>query len=161
MTLENLTRKEDEVNAFISSVVRYLPATDDRLQELRSQLQQDEVTRQIMIYCGEGWPEKAKLKSALKPYWTVQGELTVVQELLMKGVRPVSMRLEILDKLHEGHQEVTQCRSWRSLLPIVPHVRENAQTQLNCASHHPTVRGRKSQLNLFEINGHCYLLQIP
>ena len=52
-SLENLTRKEDEVNAFISSVVRYLPATDDRLQELRSQLQQDEVTRQIMIYCGE------------------------------------------------------------------------------------------------------------
>ena len=52
-SLKNLTRKEDKVNAFISSVVRYLPATDDRLQELRSQLQQDEVTRQIMIYCGE------------------------------------------------------------------------------------------------------------
>ena len=35
------------------------------------------------------------------------------QGLLMKGNRlviPVSMRLDVLDKLHEGHQGITKCR---------------------------------------------------
>ena len=92
---------------------RYLPATDDRLKELRDQLQQDAVTRQIMTYCTDGWPDKSKLDGAVKPYWTVSGELTVQQGLLMKGSRlviPISMRLDILDRLHEGHQGITRCR---------------------------------------------------
>ena len=86
-TPENLTRKEEEVNAFVSSVIRYLPATEDILQELRSHLQQDEVTSRIMTYCVEGWPDQIKLKNALKPYWAAKGEFTIIQGLLIKGVR--------------------------------------------------------------------------
>ena len=82
--------RRKEVRAYVSSVIRYLPGTDDRLKELRDQLQQDAVTRQIMTYC------------------TVSGELTV----LMKGSRlviPISMRLDILDRLHEEHKGITRC----------------------------------------------------
>ena len=106
-------RRKEEVRAYVSSIIRYLPATDDRLKELRDQLQQDAVTRQIMTYCTDGWPDKSKLDGAVKPYWTVSGELTVQQGLLMKGSRlviPISMRLDILDRLHEGHQGITRCR---------------------------------------------------
>ena len=43
----------------------------------------------------------------------MSGELTVQAGLLVKGSRlviPKSMRLEILDALHEGHQRITRCR---------------------------------------------------
>lgn len=45
---------EADVKAFVDSIVKYLPATESRLEELRSQQQQDEVTRQLITYCTEG-----------------------------------------------------------------------------------------------------------
>ena len=47
----------------------------------------------------------------MKPYRTISGELTVQQGLLMKGSRlviPIYMHLDILDRLHEGHQGITR-----------------------------------------------------
>ena len=69
--------------------------------------------RQIKTYCSGGWPDKHSVNDAMKPYWSSRGELTVVQNILLKGTRiviPSSMRLEILDKIHEGHQGIAKCR---------------------------------------------------
>ena len=87
------------------------------MEELRSQQQQDEVTKQLITYCSDCWPEKSYLPTPLKAYWQERGDLTVQQGLLMKGNRlviPVSMRLDVLDKLHEGHQGITKCRERES-----------------------------------------------
>ncbi|XP_044168232.1 uncharacterized protein K02A2.6-like [Acropora millepora] len=49
----------------------------------------------------------------MKTYWSTRGELTVVQNILLRGTRiviPSSMRLEILDKIDEGHQGTAKCR---------------------------------------------------
>ena len=52
---------ETNVRAYVDSIVRHLPATEDRLEDFRSQQQQDEITRQLITYCSEGWPEKSQL----------------------------------------------------------------------------------------------------
>ena len=65
-----------------------------------------------MTYCLEGRPTFLSLPGTLK-YWQVQNELTVPQGHLLKAVRlviPSSMRMEMLDKLHEGSQGVVKCR---------------------------------------------------
>ena len=88
-----------DVKDYVGSVVRYLPATEDRLEELRSQQQQDEVTNQIVVYCSNGWPDKSRLPGPLKSYWPERSKLTIQQGLLMKGNRlmiPISMRLDVL-----------------------------------------------------------------
>ena len=103
---------ETDVQAYIDSIVKYLPATESRLEELRSQQQQDEVTRQLMTYCTEGWPDRFHLPGPLKSYWPKRDELNTQQGLLMKGNRiviPVSMRLDVLDKLHDAHQGIGKC----------------------------------------------------
>ena len=41
---------ENDVMAYVDSLIRYLPTTEDRLEELRCQQQEDEVTKQIMEY---------------------------------------------------------------------------------------------------------------
>ena len=61
----------------------------------------------------EGWPDNHSLNDAMKPYWSSNGELSVVQKFLLKASRiviPSSMRLEILDKIPEGHQGITERR---------------------------------------------------
>ena len=94
-----------------------LPATEKRLAEIRARQLEDDVCRRVMRYCAEGWPSHPSLSSvlrALRPYWQVQNELTIQNGLLLKGARlviPTCMWLEMLDKLHEGHQGVIRCRS--------------------------------------------------
>ena len=104
----------DEVTAQANLVVGALPATEKRLAEIRARQLEDDVCRQVMRYCAEGWPSHPSLPSVLRPYWQVQNELKIQNGLLLKGVRlviPTCMRLAMLDKLHEGHQGVVRCRS--------------------------------------------------
>ena len=66
-----------------------------------------------MAYCNKGWPEKCSLKGSVKLYALFEAELTVQNGLLLKGSRlviPASMRLDMLDKLHAGHQGIVKCR---------------------------------------------------
>ena len=107
------TIADDDMTAHIASVITGLPASDTRLQQIIEAQEEDPVCRQIKAYCSEGWPDKHSVNDAMKPYWSTRGELTVVQNILLKETRiviPSSMRLEILDKIHEGHQGIAKCR---------------------------------------------------
>ena len=53
---------------------------------------------------------KQHVKGAIKPYYQFSGKLSLQQSLLLKGtglVVTTTMRLDILDKLHEGHLGIT------------------------------------------------------
>ena len=45
---------EADVRAYVDSIVKYLSATEDPLEDFRCQQQQDEITRQLTTYCSEG-----------------------------------------------------------------------------------------------------------
>ena len=107
------TIDDDEMHAHVESVISSLPASDTRLQQIMEAQEEDPVCRQINAYYCEGWPDKYSLNDAVKSYWSSRGELSVAQNILLKASRiviPSSMRLEILDKIHEGHQGITKCR---------------------------------------------------
>lgn len=104
---------EADVQAYVDSIVKYLPATEDRLEDFKTLQQQDEITKQIITYCSEGWAEKSQLPGPLKVYWPERSDLTVQQGLLMKGNRlvfPFTMRIDVLKWLHDAHQVITKCR---------------------------------------------------
>ena len=69
---------------FVESVIRYLPATEDQLEERRIQQQEDEVTKLLEKYCSQEWPQRPQLPGPFKPYWPEQNEVTAQQGLLMK-----------------------------------------------------------------------------
>ena len=61
----------------------------------------------------EGWPDRCKVPSVLKPYWQVRSDLNIINGILLKGERiviPAEMRLEMLDCIHKGHQGISKCR---------------------------------------------------
>ena len=107
------TKLNEELNLYVSHVIESLPATERRLQEVRSHQVEDEICLKLKEFCREGWPEKHKVNDALQPYWQCKGEITVQQGILMKADRviiPSALRLEVLDKIHTGHQGIKKCR---------------------------------------------------
>ena len=107
------TVPEEEMNIDVDSILDSLPVSDVKLMEIKEAQDEDPVCKQIKIYCVEGWPDKFHLHDAIKHYWTVRGELSVVIGVLMKASRimvPSTMRLQMLDKVHEGHQGIVKSR---------------------------------------------------
>ncbi len=110
-TEENLL--QEEVEAYVNAVVDSIPATERRLEEIRKHQEDDEVIKQVAMYCKGGWPAKGAVPDVVKPYISVASELTVENGLLMRGSRvviPAALRMSMLDKIHAGHQGITKCR---------------------------------------------------
>ena len=104
---------EQETILYVSHINRTLPATDRRLDEIRINQNEDETCRLLMKYIQDGWPEKSAVPGMLQCYWPYQASITELNGLLMYDSRiiiPSSFRLDILDKIHEGHQGISKCR---------------------------------------------------
>ena len=176
--------KDDEIQhkegeAFIQLVFQSLPASEPQLQKIKTCQEKDKVCKQITTYCSTGWPHKNKLSQRIKLYHPMAAEFTVVNGLLMRGSRiviPSSMRSEMLEKLHRGHQGVTKCREWarqsiwwpglsKQLEELVKNCKECCRHQSQRAeplvpSVLPSLPWQKVAVDLFEWRKHMYLLLI-
>jgi hypothetical protein len=90
-----------------------LPVTDPKLEEIRRNQEEEELLITVMKYVREGWPDKRNILPEHMPFFQERDSLTVVSNILMHGRRiyiPVSMRQEILQKIHAGHLGISKCR---------------------------------------------------
>ena len=103
-----------ESNIYLDHVVLQRPASPDKLEQIRVHQPEDEVCQTLIRYCQTQWPAKHELPGPLKHYWQYQGSLTVGSGLLLFDSRifiPSSLRLEMLTRLHDGHQGVTRTKA--------------------------------------------------
>ena len=101
------------MSAFVCSIVDALPVSDIKLKQIIEAQEEDEVCKQIRQYCLESGPDKHRIPSSIKPYWSERGETTINQRVILKSMRiliPSAMRFEVLDKIYQGHQDITKCR---------------------------------------------------
>ena len=104
---------QTEATSYVDFVIRYLPATEERIEEIRECQQSDDTCQQVAEYCRAGWPAKNTLSPELKQYFQVSAELSVENNLLLRGGRlviPPPLRKTLLEKIHSGHQGITKCR---------------------------------------------------
>ena len=69
-------RRNEDLTLYVSHIVDSFPATERKLDELRLHQQNHEVCRKLFEFCTEAWPDKRKLNTSLKPYWSERATIT-------------------------------------------------------------------------------------
>lgn len=103
---------EELAELLMATCIAHLPANKDWLDAYRRAQKADQTCSLLIKYCRDGWPGKNSIDPMAKPYWEVQSELTLGDDLLLCGscvVVPEALRAETLKKLHQGHQGIVRC----------------------------------------------------
>ena len=91
----------------------YIPLTERRLLELRSAMKEDRSMQQLQQVIVEGWPkDKIHLDPEVRPYFSMQNEMTVQDGLIFRGNRVVvlmTQRAVLKEMLHSTHLGIEGC----------------------------------------------------
>ena len=104
---------QQDVQAYVNLIVENFPATEAKIKEIIQAQGEDAVCQKIKSFCQSGWPNKSELESVVKPYVIVKNELSIVRGILLRGkhiVIPSKLQMDILNRLHSGHQGISKCR---------------------------------------------------
>ena len=89
-----------------------LPASDQWLDEIHSELKNDDTLKTVMQNVQNGWPEeKQRVHGPIAKYWSKCGNISLHSRLLLRGRRiitPPRLRADVLRCLHDGHQGITK-----------------------------------------------------
>lgn len=109
-TVNQLKSFMSDFNA--NSLKTDLPVSECTYKQIKTHTGRDPVMKQVQHLILTGWPQKNKLPGTnclkeVQPYYSYRDELVVLDGIIYKGPRlvvPMSMRLDILKKLHTSHQ---------------------------------------------------------
>jgi hypothetical protein len=168
---------QQETTAYVDLVIRHLPASEQRLAEIRECQKYDHACQHMVEFCQSGWPEKNALPAEVKPYYTVAAELSVQEGLLLRGSRiviPPQLRKTLLNKIHCGHQGIAKCRElarqsiwWPGLSKQLEELIQNCRECLKAQQQRPqpltptplpALPWQKVASDLFEWNQSVYVL---
>ena len=103
----------EETEEFKNFMIKNLPATDQRLKNIKNIQKKDAICSQVKTYVQEGWLPIMPNLPLLRPCWEKKQHLTMNDGLLVYDNRimiPQEMQLEILEQLHTGHLGITKCK---------------------------------------------------
>ena len=165
---------QQETAAYVDLVVKNLPATDKQVQRIKRHQEEDEECQEAIQHTLSGWPSRLSLCGVMKHYLNIATELSVKDGILMRGNRlviPSALRLEMLDRIHTGHQGIVKCRErarqsiwWPGLSIQLEELVKNIATCRKCVqqplipSNFPESPWQRVGTDLFEMKGHTYLL---
>uniref|UniRef100_A0A3Q1EIG7 Gypsy retrotransposon integrase-like protein 1 n=1 Tax=Acanthochromis polyacanthus TaxID=80966 RepID=A0A3Q1EIG7_9TELE len=103
-----------DVQCYIAAVVSSVPASPQKLETIRLTTAADSNLQTILDYIRSGWPEYVgNVPIAIRDYYPVKSELSEYNGIITRGSRiliPSTLRTDILDRIHDGHQGLTKCR---------------------------------------------------
>ncbi|UYV76763.1 K02A2.6-like [Cordylochernes scorpioides] len=104
---------ENGICSFVQQITSCPPFKDKNMKEIWQYQNEERVCREIKDYCEKGWPTKNELSAEAKAFWVLRYEMSFIEGLLMRNSRiyiPKSLRLKVLNSLHEGHLGIEKCR---------------------------------------------------
>ena len=165
----------------IHTVTQYLPTTPERVSELREATVDDPVLQRLRPLVSNGWPvHRSSLAPELFAYWPLRGEIHEEDGILFAGEKllvPVSMRSDLLTRLHEGHAGAEKCRARAAEIMYWPNMNRDIDNMVAdcpvCATYSrqnqrepmiphsmPTRPWAKLGSDIFEFGGHDYLIVV-
>ena len=103
-----------EVNLYVNETLSSLPASHDRLEEIKKATEADPVFCEAINLTINSWPTHGReLPTQLHDLFSIRSHLSVAERLLLYDSRiviPKAMQNEILEVIHQGHQGISKCR---------------------------------------------------
>ena len=91
-----------------------MPVSKPKLEEIRGETAKDEPLKDLIEIIKRGWPEtKACVSNSTRMYWDVRDELSELNGIILRGERiliPISMRKEMLERIHQGHMGIEKSK---------------------------------------------------
>ena len=159
--------------------IKVLPASTEKLEAVRVGQRNDPVLCEVREYCNRGWPAYLPSNPIMQPYWQDRHRLTIIDDLLLYDDRlviPQSMRMEMLERLHEGHLGITKCRGLATSSMWWPGIGADIGEMVSrctaCAKHRPVClepllpsefpkrSWERLAMDLFEFDGQTFLLVV-
>ena len=139
---------EEFIAERVNAVLAQWPASDKYLDRLREETRKDDNLQIVLDYTRNGWPtHKEDVKLGARHLFPVRGELSVWEGILVKGDRlliPSSMRKEVLQRLHEGHNGINKCRERAADTVWWPHISQDVKDYISscryCLEKQPSQR---------------------
>ena len=166
-----------ESESYLCSVLKQIPMSESRLEDVRTETKTDEVCQKISMYVKDGWPEKYEVNHLVRPYWEAKEDITEENGILLHGTRlliPSKLCLDILDRIHEGHMGIQKCHDRARMSVWWPgmgrQIKEMVESCPTCAvfrkqqieplmpTEMPERPFQKVGVDLFEFNKQTYLL---
>ena len=168
----------------VHSVSVELPATKDFLDRVRAATQKDRELQLLTQQVKLGWPKKInEVDEQIKCYWSFREDITVTDDILVKGHRiivPKSMHEYMLKQVHEGHFGMDKCNMRMSNCCYWPNVNKETEEMIrNCPTcleftptkpktkkkdmlHHeiPSTPWTKLATDIFHFQGANYLVLV-
>ena len=91
----------------------WMPVREETWLQLKNAAADDPVQQTLRAVIKRGWPDsKADVPECVHPYYDIRDELTVQEELIVKGqqlVVPRVLRKELMEKTHSSHIGIEGC----------------------------------------------------
>ena len=95
----------EDIEVMVHSIVTEIPASPEKLEELKKETAKDEALSQLKKQMG--WPNhKHEVPQNIAIYWSIRHDLSEAEGLIFKYhqfVIPTAMRRDMLDLIHESH----------------------------------------------------------
>ena len=92
----------------------YINTSNERCMSLAKETDKDEILIALKNVIIKGWPNtRSECPQNLRKFWTFRDELSILDRLVLKGIRiviPTQCQSEVLEKLHKGHFGIDRTR---------------------------------------------------
>ncbi|XP_018364694.1 PREDICTED: uncharacterized protein K02A2.6-like, partial [Trachymyrmex cornetzi] len=132
---------DEEILAQVCMIRDNLPISDPQYIRFVHETLNDDSLQLLKQYIVNGWPiNKHLIPDSIKVYATFKHELSIIDDLVYKGMRLIvlsSLRQEMLNKIHYNHLGIEKCKSrareilyWPNMSKQITDTIQNCETCL-------------------------------
>lgn len=147
------TQKDSSDSVPLYLLTSAIPATTDRLAQLRIATSNDAQLSQLRHYIVHGWPShRSECAQICQDFWNYRDELSIEEGLIFKNHRllvPESERQYFLQKLHTGHLGEEKCLLRARQLVFWPRISQDLRLLVKTCGICQSVRPTQPKQTLF------------
>lgn len=108
-----LNSLDDDLRVHANFLINSINVSDQKLEQIRLETDNDHVLSRVKCYVLDGWPPKSKVEDPVRKFYNMKDELHIVNGILFKRrsiIIPSSLQEEMLQRMHAGHLGISKTK---------------------------------------------------